>query len=73
MDAYATINNMQEISWKASYLLRNVHVGIREITETGYCVDNVQTMQTVESQLMMSCGSFTKRSHKSITQTNRTK
>ena len=60
MDTYATINDMWEISWKTGYLLRNVHVGIGEITGMGYHVDNVQTIQTVESQLMMSCGSRTK-------------
>ena len=60
MDAYATINDMQEISQKTSYLLRNVHAGIGEIAGTGYHVDNVQMMQTVKSPLMMSHGSRTK-------------
>ena len=54
MVAYATINDMQEISWKTSYLLRNVYVGIGEIMGTGNCVDDMQMMQRVESQLMMS-------------------
>ena len=72
-DAYATINNMREISQKTSYLLGNVHMGIEEFVEMGYCVDNVQMMQTVKSQLMTSRGSCTKRSHKSITQMNQTK
>ena len=48
MDAYTTINNMWEISWKTSCLLRNIHAGIGEIAGMGYCVDNMQTMQTVE-------------------------
>ena len=60
MDAYATINNTWEISWKASYLLRNIHAGVGEFTGTGYHVDDMQTMQTINSQLMMSCGSRTK-------------
>ena len=59
-DAYATINDMWEISWKTGYLLRNVHMGIGEIAGTEYHVDDVQTMQTVESQLMTSHGSCTK-------------
>ena len=60
MDTYTTINDMQEISWKTSYLLRNIHAGIGEIAGMGYRVDDVQMMQTVKSQLMMSCGSHTK-------------
>ena len=39
----------------------------------GYHVDDMQTMPPVELQLMTSWGSHTKRSHKSITQTNRTR
>ena len=73
MEAYTTINNMQEISQKTGYLLSIIDVGIREFAGTGYCVDDVQMVQTVESQLMTSWGSCTKRSHKSIAQTNRTK
>ena len=59
-DAYATINNMQEISRNTSYLLGNVDAGIGEFMGMGYCVDNVQMMQTAETQLMTSCGSRTK-------------
>ena len=58
---------------KTDYLLGNVDMGIGEFAGMGYHVDNMQMMQTIESQLMMSCGSHTKRSHKSITQTNCTK
>ena len=47
-------------------------MGIREFTGMGYCVDNMQKMQAIESQLMTSCGSRKKQSHKSITQMNRT-
>ena len=54
MDAYATINDTWEISWNTSYLLSNIYVGIGGIAGMGYCVDDVQTMQKVESQLMMS-------------------
>ena len=39
----------------------------------GYCVNNVQMMQTDELQLMMSQGSHTKRSQKLITEINRTR
>ena len=53
-DAYTTINNMWETSWNTGYLLRNIYVGIGEIMGTGYLVDDMQTMQTVESQLMTS-------------------
>ena len=60
MDAYATINDMREISGKTGYLLGNIHAGIGEIMGTGYCVDDVQMMQAVESQLMTSHGSLTK-------------
>ena len=60
MDTYATINDMQEISWNTGYLLSNVYVGIGEFMGMGYCVDDMQMMQTVELQLMMSCGSRTK-------------
>ena len=63
---------MQEISWNTGYLLGNVYMGIGAIAGTGYCVDNVQMMQKVESQLMMSQGIHTKRSHKSITQNDHT-
>ena len=60
MDAYATINDMQEISWKTSYLLGKVYTGIGEIMGMGYHVDKKQMMQTVKLQLMMSQGSRTK-------------
>ena len=54
MDSYAAINDMWEISQNTSYLLSNVYAGIGEITGTGYCVDDMQTLQIVKSQLMMS-------------------
>ena len=53
-DAYATINNMWEISQNTSYLLSNIYMGVGKIMGTGYCVDDVQAMQTVKSQLMTS-------------------
>ena len=53
-----------------SYLLGNIDVGIQEFTGMGYCVDDVQMMQAIELQLMMSHGSRTKQSRKSITQMN---
>ena len=59
-DAYATINDTWEISQKTGYLLGIIDVGIREFVGMGYCVDHVQMVQAVESQLMMSCGSHTK-------------
>ena len=45
---------MWEISWNTGYLLSNVNAGIGEITGTGYYVNDMQMMQTDESQLMMS-------------------
>ena len=32
---------------KAGYLLGNVNAGIWEFTGTGYCVNNVQMIQTI--------------------------
>ena len=55
---------------KTSYLLGNIDTGIREFPGMGYCVDDMQTMQTDGSQMMTSHGSLTSQSHKSITQTN---
>ena len=49
MITYATINDMWEISWKTGYLLSNVYAGIEEIMGMGYCVDDMQMMQTVKS------------------------
>ena len=54
------------------YLLGNIDVGIGDFAGMGYCVNNVQMTQTIESQMMTSCGSHTKRLQKSITQMNRT-
>ena len=55
---------------KTIYLLRNIDAGFQEFTGTGYHVNDVQMMQTIESQLVTSRGSCTKRLHKSITQMN---
>ena len=41
---YATINDTWEISWKTSYLLSNVDMGIQEFAGMGYCVNDMQTM-----------------------------
>ena len=60
MDAHATIDDTWEISHKTGYLLENVHVGIGEFVGMGYHMDDMQTMQTIESQLMTSHGSRTK-------------
>ena len=60
MDTYATINDTWEISRNTGYLLGNVDTGIGEFAGMGYHVDDVQMMQTVESQLMTSHGSHTK-------------
>ena len=57
---------------KTGYLLRNVDAGIGEFTGMGYHVDDMQMTQTIELQLMTSCGSRTKQLHKSIAQMNRT-
>ena len=69
-DFYATINDKQEISQETSYLLRNVDAGIWEFAGTGYHVNDMEMMQTIESQLMTSSGSCTKQLHKSIAQIN---
>ena len=45
---------------KTGYLLGNIDVGIRGIAGMGYRVDDMQTMQTIKSQLMTSHGSHTK-------------
>ena len=55
---------------KTGYLLENVDMGIGEFPGMGYCMDDMQMMQTIKSQLMTSHGSCTKQLHKSITQTN---
>ena len=60
MDTYTTINDMWEISWNTGYLLSNVYVGIGEIAGMGYHVNDMQMMQTDESQLMASQGSCKK-------------
>ena len=44
---------------KTGYLLRNVDMGIWEFMGTGYHVDDMQTMQMDESQMMTSCRSHT--------------
>ena len=51
----------------------NVDAGIREFTGMGYCVDDMQMMQTDESQMMTSRGSHTSQLHKQITQNDHTK
>ena len=56
-----------------SYLLRNVDMGTQEFAGTGNCVNDRQTRETDESQMMTSCWGCTSQSHKRITQTNRTK
>ena len=60
MDTNATINSTWEISQETGYLLGNVDVGIWEFTGMGYCVNDMQMMQTIELQLMMLRGSHTK-------------
>ena len=55
------------------YLLGNVDMGIQEYVGTGYHMDNGQTTQTDESQMMTSRWSRTSQSHQRIAQTNRTK
>ena len=37
---------------KTGYLLGNVDMGIQEFVGRGYCVNDMQTMQTIESLLM---------------------
>ena len=57
---------------KTSYLLRNIDAGIWEFAGMGYHVDDMQTMQTDKSQMMMSRGSRTSQLHKSIAQNKMT-
>ena len=52
---------------KSSYLLRNIDAGIREFTGMGYCVNEVQTMQN-----RVAVDDVMWKSHKTITQINRT-
>ena len=42
---------------KTGYLLGNIDARIQEFVGMGYHVDDMQTMQTDESQMMMSHGS----------------
>ena len=62
---------------KTGYLLGNVDMGIQEFMGMGYCVNDVQMMQTIEFQLMMSCevaqNNHTNQLHKRIAQTNCTR
>ena len=53
-NTYATINDMWEISQNSGYLLSNIFMGIGEFVGTGYHVNDMQVMHTVELQLMMS-------------------
>ena len=43
-NAYATINDTWEISWKTNYLLSNVDAGIREFAGMGYHVNDMRMM-----------------------------
>ena len=47
-------------------------MGIQQFAGTGYYVDDVQTTQTDQSQMMTSHEIHTSQSHKRIAQTNRT-
>ena len=58
---------------KPRYLLRDVDAGIQEFAGTEYHMNDMQMMQTDKSQMMMSRGSCTSQSHKSIAQTSHTK
>ena len=51
-----------------SYLLRNIDVGTQEFAGMGNHVDDGQTTQTDESQMMTSRWSRTSQSHKRIAQ-----
>ena len=55
------------------YLLGNVDAGSQEFTGTGNHVNEGQTRQTDELQMMTSHLGCTSQSHKRITQTDRTK
>ena len=55
------------------YLLGNVDAGTQEFAGTGNRVNDGQTRQTDESQMMTPCRGHTSQSHKRITQMNCTK
>ena len=55
------------------YLLGNIDAGTQEFTRMGNCVDNGQTRQTDESQMMTSRRGCTSQSHKRTAQMNHTK
>ena len=55
------------------YLLGNIDAGTQEFAGTGNHVNEGQTRQTDESQMMTSHRGHTSESHKRIAQTNRTK
>ena len=44
---------------ETSYLLWNIYTGIGEFVGMGYCMDDMQMMQTIKSQMMMARGSHT--------------
>ena len=73
IDTYATIKNTWEISRENQLLTQEHYVGIQEFAGTGYCVDNMQTTWTDESQMMTSHGSRTSQLHKRIAQNDRAK
>ena len=54
------------------YLLGNIDLGTQEFAGMGNCVNDRQTRQTDESQMMMSRRGRTSQSHKRIAQTNHT-
>ena len=56
-----------------SYLLGNVDVGTQEFVGTDNRVNEGQTRQTDESQMMTSCWGRTSQSHKRSAQMNRTR
>ena len=55
------------------YLLGNIDTGTQEFAGMGSHVNDRQTRQTDEWQMMTACRGRTSQSHKRIAQTNRTK
>ena len=79
-DAYATINDTQEISQKTGYLLSNIDAGMGEICRNrmlcGQCADDVNSLATVDdvmwkSHKMISQINCSNKSHKTIAKDKR--
>ena len=64
MDAYGTINNTWEISWKTGYLLSNIDAGIWEFAGMEFHVNDVQMMHQLGYHWEVAQNDCTNQSHK---------